>query len=121
MWMFEAAQTLGSAPGTRRRVPVDQHPCPQLCYLQALADVASDENSTIIFRAPLELLWPFLKSGRDGANGRVNGRPENASPVVKDPSQSERITGVEATPAKAKGTVGSMPMPGASCDRRNHK
>ena len=38
----------------------------QMCYLQALADVASDENSTIIFPLPLELSGPFLKRGRKG-------------------------------------------------------
>jgi hypothetical protein len=36
----------------------------QMCYLQALADVDSDENSTIIFPLPLELLGPFLRNGR---------------------------------------------------------
>jgi hypothetical protein len=55
-------------------------------YLQALADVASDQNSTIIFPLPLELLGPFLKHGRDGAATRADGRPEDASPVLNDPA-----------------------------------
>ena len=42
----------------------------QMRYLQALADVASDQNSTIIFPLPLELMGAFLKGGREGA-----GRP----------------------------------------------
>ena len=33
----------------------------QMRYLQALAEVASDKNSTIIFPLPIELLGPFLK------------------------------------------------------------
>ena len=36
----------------------------QMCYLQALADVDSDQNSTITFPLPLELLGPFLRNGR---------------------------------------------------------
>ncbi len=72
-------------------------------YLQALADVASDQNSTIIFPLPLELLGPFLKGGRDGAGALVGGRPEDASPGVKEPAQSEKLTGVGATPVTAKG------------------
>ena len=39
----------------------------QMRFLQALADVASDQNSTIVFPLPLELLGPFLRTGRDGA------------------------------------------------------
>ena len=75
----------------------------QMHYLQALAEVASDKNSTIIFPLPIELLGAFLKSGRDGAGALVDGRPEDASPGVKDPAQSEKITGVGATPATARG------------------
>ena len=43
----------------------------QMRYLQALADVASDQNSTIIFPLPLELLRPFLRNTRKGACGRA--------------------------------------------------
>ena len=77
----------------------------QMRYLQALADVASDENSTIIFifPLPLELLGPFLRSSRDGAGALVGGRPEDASPGLKEPAQSEKLTGVGATPVTAKG------------------
>ena len=35
----------------------------QMRYLQALAEVAADKNSTIIFPLPIELLAPFLKHG----------------------------------------------------------
>jgi len=40
----------------------------QMRYLQALSSVASDQNSTIIFPLPIELLAPFLKHGGDGAS-----------------------------------------------------
>jgi hypothetical protein len=48
---------------------------------QALAEVASEKDSTISFPLPIELLAPFLKLGRDGASAaaQTNGRPEDAS------------------------------------------
>ncbi|MGO8750497.1 MAG: hypothetical protein ACLQNE_31505 [Thermoguttaceae bacterium] len=77
----------------------------QMRYLQALANVASDENSTIIFPLPLDLLGPFMRNGRDGPSAATvtNGRPEDVSLGVKDSSQSERATGLGATPATVAG------------------
>jgi regulator of protease activity HflC (stomatin/prohibitin superfamily) len=77
----------------------------QMRYLQALAEVAADKNSTIIFPLPLELLAPFLKNGRESASVPVltGGRPEDISPMAKDPAQSEKISGVGATPAMVGG------------------
>jgi len=73
----------------------------QMRYLQALAEVAADKNSTIIFPLPIELLAPFLKHGGNGASpaSLTNGQPEDASPGVKDPAQSGKTTGLEANPA----------------------
>ncbi len=75
----------------------------QMRYLQALADVASDQNSTIIFPLPLELLGAFLRPGRHGAGAHADGRPEDAAPGGRDPARSEKTTGVEATPATVGG------------------
>jgi hypothetical protein len=52
----------------------------QMRYLQALSSVASDQNSTIIFPLPIELLAPFLKHGGDGASSaaQTNGKVEAA-------------------------------------------
>ena len=76
----------------------------QMRYLQALASVASDQNSTIIFPLPIELLAPFLKHAGKGARSAAlpNGRPEEASLGVKDPVQSGQTTG-GATPATVRG------------------
>ncbi|MFZ1006942.1 MAG: slipin family protein [Candidatus Sulfotelmatobacter sp.] len=73
----------------------------QMRYLQALAEVAADKNSTIIFPLPIELLAPFLKHVPDGAGSSAltNGKVVDASLGVKDPVQSEKPTGVVATPA----------------------
>ena len=96
---FQAADKLRQAAQIMTPYPMAM----QMRYLQALADVASDENSTIIFPLPLELLGAFMRGGRDGAGGVVDGRPEDASPEVKDLAQSEKITGVGAIPATARG------------------
>jgi regulator of protease activity HflC (stomatin/prohibitin superfamily) len=77
----------------------------QMRYLQALAEVAADKNSTIIFPLPIELLAPFLKSGRAGASAAAltNGRSEDESLGVNNPAQSEKITGAGAVPATVGG------------------
>ena len=96
---FQAADKLRQAAQIMTPYPMAM----QMRYLQALADVASDQNSTIIFPLPLELLGPFLKGGRDGTAARDDGRPEDAVPVAKDPAQAEKITGVDAGPATVTG------------------
>src|SRR5579871_3997962 len=98
---FQAANKLRQAAQIMTPYPMAM----QMRYLQALAEVASEKNSTIIFPFPIELLAPFLRSGRDGASAAAltNGRPEDASPGVKDTAQAEKTTGVAATPATARG------------------
>jgi hypothetical protein len=65
----------------------------QMRYLQALVDVASDQNSTIIFPLPLDLMKPFLGSGRTGAdtNGLASGQAEAVSPGASGPAQSGQV------------------------------
>ena len=60
---FQAADKLRQAAEIMTPYPMAM----QMRYLQALADVASDQNSTIIFPLPIELLAPFLKAGRKAA------------------------------------------------------
>ena len=64
----------------------------QMRYLQALAEVAADKNSTIIFPLPIELLSPFLKHAPDvaGSTALANG----ASVIPNEASRSEPINGV---------------------------
>jgi regulator of protease activity HflC (stomatin/prohibitin superfamily) len=77
----------------------------QMRYLQALAVVAADKNSTIIFPLPIELLAPFLKSGRDGASAAelTSSQPKDASVGIKDAAQFEKANGVGAAPATEGG------------------
>ncbi|MCK5131558.1 MAG: slipin family protein [Candidatus Sabulitectum sp.] len=45
---------------------IDRHPTAlQLRYLQTLNDIAVENNSTVIFPLPIDLLTPFLKKGKE--------------------------------------------------------
>src|SRR5277367_3683693 len=72
----------------------------QMRYLQALAEVAADKNSTIIFPLPIDLLGPFLKPGRDIASAAVmpNGRSDDA-PGLKVAVESGQAAVAGAVPA----------------------
>ena len=54
---FQAAQRLADAA-----LIIEQHPVAlQLRYLQTLAEVATENNSTTLFPLPIDLLAPFLR------------------------------------------------------------
>jgi regulator of protease activity HflC (stomatin/prohibitin superfamily) len=54
---FQASQRLSEAAGI-----IEEHPTAlQLRYLQALTEVAAENNSTTIFPVPVDLLTPYLK------------------------------------------------------------
>ena len=74
---FQAATKLREAAEIMTPYPMAM----QMRYLQALAEVAADKNSTIIFPLPIELLAPFLKHAGDGASSAAltNGKVEDAS------------------------------------------
>ena len=64
---FQAAQRLAEAA----KVLATQESALQLRYLQTLAEIATEHNSTIIFPVPIDILRPFYdaakKRGADGA------------------------------------------------------
>jgi regulator of protease activity HflC (stomatin/prohibitin superfamily) len=57
---FQAAQRLGEAASIMAREPITI----QLRYLQTLAEIATENNSTTIFPVPMDLLRPLLERGR---------------------------------------------------------
>ena len=97
---FQAADKLRQAAEIMTPYPMAM----QMRYLQTLTEVASERNSTIIFPLPLELLRPFLGSGRDGASAAAmtNERPADEPLRVKDAAKSEPVNGVGATPATSR-------------------
>jgi regulator of protease activity HflC (stomatin/prohibitin superfamily) len=65
---FQAAEKLADAAGILGREPSAL----QLRYLQTLIEIGSDQNSTIVFPLPLDLLKPFLETAAL-ANQSTNG------------------------------------------------
>ena len=97
--LAEAATIIGRAPGAL-----------QLRFLQTLAEVATENNSTIIFPLPLDLLSPFLQAG-DSAGG--GGQP---------PLRAAQPAALAAAPSRApaperrvpSGQGGRSPAPQAT-------
>jgi regulator of protease activity HflC (stomatin/prohibitin superfamily) len=56
--LLEAAQTLAIEPMTL-----------QLRYLSTLTEIATENNSTIVFPLPMEIITPFLKGSRSAKEG----------------------------------------------------
>ncbi len=56
---FQASKRLSEAAAN-----IEEHPIAlQLRFLQALTEVAAENNSTMIFPVPIDLLTPYLKKG----------------------------------------------------------
>ena len=73
---FQASQTLVDAAKILSSIPAAM----QLRYLQTLTEIGAEQNSTIIFPMPIDIIKPFLelleKSGKaPAANGLIHGSP----------------------------------------------
>ncbi len=66
--LAEAANVIASGPGAM-----------QLRFLQTLSEVATENNSTIVFPLPIELITPFLKQQGGGSAGGGGGTQGEAS------------------------------------------
>jgi regulator of protease activity HflC (stomatin/prohibitin superfamily) len=98
---FQAATKLREAAEIMTPYPMAM----QMRYLQALAEVAADKNSTIIFPLPIELLAPFIKG---------SGAEVGPAKMVKDPAQSGFATGSATAPVAAgENGAGGRLIPGA--------
>jgi regulator of protease activity HflC (stomatin/prohibitin superfamily) len=79
---YQAAEKLAGAAGILGREPSAL----QLRYLQTLLEIGADQNSTIVFPLPLDVIKPFLERGGPpqpgGASVTANGHAETtpASP-----------------------------------------
>jgi regulator of protease activity HflC (stomatin/prohibitin superfamily) len=91
---FQAAAKLREAAEIMSPYPMAM----QMRYLQALAEVAADKNSTIIFPLPIELLAPFLKHVLDATTVATDGKLADAAPALNGLLQTERIVGAGASP-----------------------
>jgi regulator of protease activity HflC (stomatin/prohibitin superfamily) len=62
---YQAAERLVQAAQKLSQSPMSL----QLRFLQALTEVASEHNSTIIFPVPIDLFTPFIKMMQDRSDG----------------------------------------------------
>jgi hypothetical protein len=72
----------------------------QLRFLQTIAEVATEQNSTLVMPIPVELLSLF---GRPAGNDLGNGRPGPPPGVAPPPSASDRPAGPEEGPPPEQG------------------
>jgi len=81
---FQAAQTLTNAATILASVPAAM----QLRYLQTLIEIGGENNSTVIFPMPLDIVKPFLDiMARNGSttNGAPNSGPLPVATILKAP------------------------------------
>ncbi|AWK71840.1 hypothetical protein CBI38_09815 [Rhodococcus oxybenzonivorans] len=76
---FQASAKLAEAADVISRNPTTL----QLRYLQTLGEMGGDNNSTIVFPLPLDLVRPFLTSPT--ANGQDKDRPDEPSQLEARP------------------------------------
>jgi regulator of protease activity HflC (stomatin/prohibitin superfamily) len=76
---FQAAAKLGEAADVISRNPVTI----QLRYLQTLLEIGSEQNSTIVFPLPIDLIGPLLHAV--GGHGVGAGAPAQPAEVAAEP------------------------------------
>ncbi len=80
--LYQAAEVITQNPATL-----------QLRYLQTLVEVGVNQNSTIVFPLPLDLIEPLLGSGRDG-KGKPGGGDGPGAAIAAAASQLGSISGL---------------------------
>jgi regulator of protease activity HflC (stomatin/prohibitin superfamily) len=86
---FQASQTLVNAAKILSSIPAAM----QLRYLQTLTEIGAEQNSTIIFPMPIDVIKPFLelldKAGKAPiANGVIHGSRTMEAPVSHQGARS---------------------------------
>ena len=81
---FQASQTLVNAARILGSIPAAM----QLRYLQTLTEIGAEQNSTVVFPMPIDIIKPFLeileKTDRaKGAKGALNGPVVAAPPALQ--------------------------------------
>ncbi len=80
---FQASQTLVNAAKILSSIPAAM----QLRYLQTLTEIGAEQNSTIVFPMPIDIMKPFLeileKAGKPvSTNGVIHGLTAKEVPLV---------------------------------------
>jgi regulator of protease activity HflC (stomatin/prohibitin superfamily) len=81
---FQASQTLVDAAKILGSIPAAM----QLRYLQTLAEIGAEQNSTVVFPMPIDIMKPFLDllERADSSTARPNGS-EKAAPAIDTPRE----------------------------------
>jgi regulator of protease activity HflC (stomatin/prohibitin superfamily) len=81
---FQASQTLVNAAKILGSIPAAM----QLRYLQTLAEIGAEQNSTVVFPMPIDIMKPFLDliEKADRSTARPNGA-DRASPQIESPRE----------------------------------
>jgi regulator of protease activity HflC (stomatin/prohibitin superfamily) len=85
---FQAAQKLTDAADIISTNPASL----QLRYLQTLLEIGSNQNTTVVFPLPMDVLEPFIGRGTAGA-GTPRPKPDGPKP----PHGGEPVPGVEGS------------------------
>jgi regulator of protease activity HflC (stomatin/prohibitin superfamily) len=96
---FQAAQKLTDAADIISTNPASL----QLRYLQTLLEIGSNQNTTVVFPLPMDVLEPFVGKG---AAGRAEGtertaRPPAAAPAPPDPPPTDEPDAGDLPPSRS--------------------
>src|ERR1700753_1365272 len=105
---FQAAQKLTDAADIISTNPASL----QLRYLQTLLEIGSNQNTTVVFPLPMDVIEPF--PGR--ADHHAGGSKEKTRAAAPPPHGGEPVPGVEGSGLPAEPAVGSQP-PGPPDER----
>jgi regulator of protease activity HflC (stomatin/prohibitin superfamily) len=78
---YQAAQKLTDAADIISTNPASL----QLRYLQTLLEIGSNQNTTVVFPLPMDVLEPFLAKGDGGSDGRPAPKPPKPGPRPEVP------------------------------------
>ena len=87
---LQAASTLSEAAGVLSANPA----AIQLRYLQTLSEIGAEQNSTIVFPLPIDLIKPLLSAAE-----AVGGMPENGKQELAGPRGTGELPAAPAVPA----------------------
>ena len=81
---FQASQTLVDAAKILGSIPAAM----QLRYLQTLAEIGAEQNSTVVFPMPIDIMKPFLDllEKADSSTALPNGS-EKVAPAIESPRE----------------------------------
>ena len=108
---FQAAEKLAQAANIISPNPATL----QLRYLQTLLDIGVNQNSTIIFPLPLDMLKPFLGPRGGDAPGREPAARSAPRPLSAPEVRIDQLTGLRAilAPGRAERPDAFVPAPAA--------